>query len=47
MDYQLIQQLTESNEILAQSNQALFLSIWALIAGLSAVAFILGTRSGV
>lgn len=45
-EQEIIQQLTESNILLAQSNDALSMSVYALIAGLSAFAFILGTRAG-
>lgn len=51
MEAELIQQLIQSNEQLAQSNQilassndALFLAVWALIAGLAGMAFVLGTK---
>ncbi|SBR45133.1 hypothetical protein [Halomonas sp. HL-93] len=43
---EIIQQLTDSNILLAQSNDALEMSVYALIAGLVAFAFILGTKAG-
>lgn len=42
---QIIIHLTESNTLLAQSNSALEMAIYGLIAGLVAFAFILGTKA--